>query len=104
MVYMYGEGGNDTYTNFVKGNSGQDNIVDSGGKDKLLLTDYKYPKEVRVSILDVNENGKADSLAILLDPKGVKNAVVILNHFDDTKSKPPIPHGPGYVELIQFKR
>ncbi len=30
--------GNDTYTNFVKGNSGVDQIADSRGKDKLLLT------------------------------------------------------------------
>jgi Ca2+-binding RTX toxin-like protein len=39
--YMYGQGGNDTYTHFVRGNSGKDIIVDSGGKDKLVLTNYK---------------------------------------------------------------
>jgi hypothetical protein len=100
--YMYGEGGNDTYTNFVKGNSGQDSIVDSGGKDKLLLTNYT---KIGTAPLDLNENGKADSLGVYLDPKGkpIKNVVGILNYYDDTKSKPPFPRGPGYVEFIVIK-
>jgi hypothetical protein len=36
--YMVGKEGNDTYTHFVRGNSGRDGIYDSGGRDKLLLT------------------------------------------------------------------
>lgn len=73
--------GNDTYTNFVKGNSGVDQIADSRGKDKLLLTNYS---QFGTSALDVNKNGKADSLGIYLDPKGkpIKNGVIILGYFD----------------------
>src|SRR5215213_1970101 len=38
---MVGKGGNDTYTNFVRGNSGVDDIRDYGGRDTLVLTAYK---------------------------------------------------------------
>jgi hypothetical protein len=104
---MVGKGGNDTYTNFVKGNSGIDQILDSGGKDKLLLTNYsKYG----YAALDTNKNGKADSLGLYLDPKGakVKNAVLIIGYFDDKKSIPNKPKtwraGFGYIEHIQVKK
>ena len=103
--FMVGKGGNDTYTNFVKGNSGIDEILDSGGKDKLLLTNYS---KVGTLALDVDENGKADSLGIYLDRKGAKNAVIIYNYFDNTKSIPNKPstwvRGPGYIERIQLKK
>ena len=103
---MVGKGGNDTYTNFVRGNSGNDLILDSGGKDKLLLTNYSV-SEIKLYPQDVNKNGKADALAIYLDPKGVKNAVLIRLYFDDKKSIPNKPStyvaGPGYVELILLK-
>jgi hypothetical protein len=98
---MYGKGGNDTYTNFVKGNSGRDAIIDSGGRDKLLLTNYAK-SEVKLEALDTNKNGKADSLGIILG-KGTKNTVLILGYFDDTKRKGPFPRGPGYIEAIQVK-
>ena len=102
---MYGKGGNDTYTNFVKGNSGIDEILDSGGKDKLLLTNYS---NAGTAALDTNKNGKADSLGIYLDPKGVKNAVLIIGYFDDKKSIPNKPKtwraGFGYIEHIQVKK
>jgi Ca2+-binding RTX toxin-like protein len=100
---MLGGGGNDTYTSFVRGNSGRDAIYDSGGSDKLLLNNYAK-SEVKIEALDyVNNNGKADSLGIVLG-KGTKNTVVILYYFDDTKSKGPFPRGPGYIELIQAKK
>ena len=102
---MVGKGGNDTYTNFARGNSGVDFILDSGGKDKLLLTNYS---QFGTSALDVNKNGKADSLGIYLDPKGVKNAVLIRLYFDDEKSIPNKPKtwraGFGFIEVIQFKK
>ena len=98
---MYGKGGNDTYTNFVKGNSGRDAIIDSGGRDKLLLTNYAK-SEVKLEALDTNKNGKADSLGLILG-KGTKNTVLILGYFDDTKRKGPFPRGPGYIEAIQVK-
>jgi hypothetical protein len=106
---MVGKGGNDTYTNFARGNSGVDFILDSGGKDKLLLTNYSTHTYQALDY--VNNNGKADTLAIYLDPKGtkkLKNAVVILYFFDDKKSIPNKPKtwvaGPGFVELIKFKK
>ena len=65
----------------MKGNSGVDQIADSRGKDKLLLTNYS---QFGTSALDVNKNGKADSLGIYLDPKGkpIKNGVIIVGYFD----------------------
>ena len=98
---MLGKGGNDTYTNFVKGNSGLDLISDTGGTDKLLLTNYLM-SEVRGSRVDVNKNGKADALLLTLG-KGTQNKVIIGDYFDDTKSKPPYNRGAGYIEVIQFK-
>jgi hypothetical protein len=104
---MVGDGGNDTYTNFVRGNSGHDLIADSGGKDKLVLTNYKA-SEVGVGALDTNKNGKADSLVVFLDKKGTKNYVVIADHLDDNKSRAKKPStwrpGPGYIEVVQFKK
>jgi hypothetical protein len=97
--YMYGGGGNDTYTHFVRGNSGHDAIVDSGGRDTLLLTNYTE-LDVKFVPLDVNKNGKADSLSIYLG-KGSKNTVVIYNAYDDTKRKAPFPHGRGWIEDIR---
>jgi hypothetical protein len=101
---MLGKGGNDTYTNFVRGNSGNDLILDSGGKDKLLLTNYSV-SEIKLYPQDVNKNGKTDSLGLVLG-KGNKNTVLIVNYFDDTKKRPPLNahHGPGYIELIQAKK
>ena len=98
---MAGKGGNDTYTNFVRGNSGNDLIADSGGKDKLLLTNYSK-SEIKLYYQDVNKNGKVDSLGVVLG-KGNKNTVLIISYYDDTKKKPPFPRGPGYIELIQAK-
>ena len=102
---MVGKGGNDTYTNFVKGNSGNDLIFDSGGKDKLLLTNYS--KVAGAEALDTNKNGKADTYVIYLDSKG-NNAVVIVGFFDDKKSIPKKPKtwrtGIGYIESIQLKK
>jgi hypothetical protein len=102
--YMYGGPGNDTYTNFVRGNSGNDLIADSKGKDKLLLTNYSN-SELKLYPIDVNKNGKTDSLGIYLG-KGNKNTVLIANYFDDTKKRPPLNanHGPGYIEDIQVKK
>jgi hypothetical protein len=98
--WMYGKGGNDTYTQFARGNSGNDGIIDSGGKDELNLPNYsKY--EVKLISQDVNKNGKADSLGLVLG-KSKKNTVLILNHYDDTRSKPPYYRGPGYIEKIDF--
>jgi hypothetical protein len=98
---MLGKGGNDTYTNFVRGNSGLDQIYDSGGIDKLLLTNYKQ-SEVRAYPQDFNNNGKADDLVLVLG-KGQKNQVAIEFYFDDTRSKPPYRPGFGAVN-IQFKK
>jgi hypothetical protein len=97
---MYGGGGNDTYTNFVKGNSGYDLIIDSGGKDHLLLLNYRE-SEIEYGWKDINKNGKADSLGVYLDPKGVKNAVIIYNFYDDTKRKAPFRYGRGRIEDIR---
>src|SRR5215210_4089104 len=52
--WMYGKGGNDTYTHFVRGNSGNDGIIDSGGKDHLLLLNYTQ-SEVRLFYSDINK-------------------------------------------------
>jgi Ca2+-binding RTX toxin-like protein len=104
---MYGGGGNDTYTNFVRGNSGKDSIVDSGGKDKLVLTNYKT-SELNIVAADVNENGKADSFFVFLDKKGTKNYVAIIGALDDKKSLVNKPStwvkGPGYIEVLLTKK
>jgi RTX calcium-binding nonapeptide repeat (4 copies) len=103
--WMYGKGGNDTYTHFVWGNSGDDGIIDSGGKDKLLLTQYR-DSEVKDGWYDTNKNGKADALGLYLG-KGSKNFVMIYNYYDDTKSGNPncgCPHGRGYIEHIKFNQ
>jgi RTX calcium-binding nonapeptide repeat (4 copies) len=97
--WMYGKGGNDTYTHFVRGNSGNDGIIDSGGKDHLLLLNYTK-SEVKFRWFDINENGNADALGIYLG-KGSKNTVMIYNAYDDTKSKAPFPHGRGWIEDIR---
>jgi hypothetical protein len=59
-----GKGGNDTYTNFVRGNSGVDDIYDSGGKDKLVLTAYSRSEILkRATPVDyLTKNGKVDGL------------------------------------------
>jgi hypothetical protein len=104
---MVGKGGNDTYTNFVRGNSGHDFIADSGGKDKLVLTNYKA-SEVTILAADTNKNGKADSFFVFLDKKGTKNYVLILGALDDKKSLVKKPStwrtGPGYIEVLLFKK
>jgi hypothetical protein len=97
---MLAKGGNDTYTHFVRGNSGHDQIYDSGGKDKLLLTNY-LKSEVKAYPQDFNNNGKPDDLALVLG-KGLKNQVIIEFYFDDTRSKPPYRPGFGAVN-IYFK-
>ena len=109
---MVGKGGNDTYTNFARGNSGDDVITDYGGRDKLLLTNYRS-SEISSAVLDQSGNGKADGLGYILgsggqstqrlqtwdilNPPG-KNTVQIANYFDDTRSKPPFRRGYGYIE------
>ena len=95
--WMYGKGGNDTYTHFVRGNSGKDVIVDSGGKDKLILTNYSQT-ELKPDFVDTNSNGKADSFGLRM--AGTKNTVLIVGYFNDKRSKPPFPRGPGYIERI----
>jgi hypothetical protein len=99
--YMFGKRGNDTYTHFVRGNSGHDLIYDTGGKDKLLLTNYSN-SEVRGRPYDVDNNGKPDGLQVKLG-KGNQNQLIIGNYFDNTKSKPPFYRGPGYIEDILVK-
>jgi hypothetical protein len=54
---MLAKGGNDTYTHFVRGNSGHDLIYESGGKDKLLLTNY-LKSEVKAYLQDFNNRAK----------------------------------------------
>jgi hypothetical protein len=98
--YMYAGQGNDTYTHFVRGNSGRDGIGDSGGRDKLVLTNYAEYELKFVPVDLINNNDKADSLAIYLG-KGTKNTVSIYNAYDDTKSKAPFPHGRGWIEDIR---
>jgi Ca2+-binding RTX toxin-like protein len=94
---MVGKGGNDTYTHFVRGNSGKDVLVDSGGKDKLVLTNYSQT-ELKSDLVDTNSNGKVDSFGLRL--AGTKNTVLIVGYFNDKRSKPPFPRGPGYIERI----
>ena len=50
---MIGQAGNDTYTNFVKGASGFDTIVDTSGTDKLLLIEYAE-SEVKRVLVDID--------------------------------------------------
>jgi Ca2+-binding RTX toxin-like protein len=101
---MFGKGGNDTYTHFVRGNSGVDLIFDSGGKDKLVLTAYSKSEVLkRAAPVDyLTKNGKPDSLVLQLDRKG-KNGIIAAAFYDDTRSKPPLRPGVGYIEVFQFK-
>jgi hypothetical protein len=100
---MVGLAGNDTYTNFVKPNPGYDWIHDAAGRDKLVLTNYTDAQTPTFSA-DANDNGRIDSLYIDLPPRdppnATKNAVVVLNFFDDTKTQCPCDRGPGYIETI----
>ena len=98
---MLGKGGNDTYTNFVRGNVGKDVIKDTRGSDKLLLTNYSQ-SEVKARKLDTNKNNKADSVVLYLG-QGGKHWVGILGFYDDARSKPPFRRGPGYIEVIRTK-
>jgi hypothetical protein len=101
---MIGKGGNDTY--YVKYPSGFDQIVDSGGKDKLQIIDNRKNSNVSSAPYDADENGKLDSFVVFLDPKGTKNVVLIYGYYDNQKSIPKQPStwtkGPGYIELIQI--
>jgi hypothetical protein len=99
---MEAKGGNDTYTNFARGNVGKDVISDTGGRDKLLLTNY-LRSEAKARTLDANKNGKVDSVVIFLG-KGRQHWVAISGFYDDTRSKPPFRRGPGYIEVIQTKK
>lgn len=94
---MIGQAGNDTYTNFVRGASGFDTIVDTSGTDKLLLIEYAE-SEVKRVLVDIDENGKNDSLFLMLG--GEQHRVTIANYYDQGTTKP----GPGYIEVIQFKK
>jgi hypothetical protein len=100
--FMLGKKGNDTYTNFVRGNSGIDDILDYGGRDKLVLSNYSA-SEVKYAEVDyLNKNGKADTLFVYLG-KGTQNVLIIGAFFDDTRSKPPYNRGFGFIEVIQTK-
>jgi hypothetical protein len=99
---MYGKRGNDTYTNFVRANSGQDVIQDLGGTDKLVLANYRLSELTFFVNVDSNNNGKADSLGLQLG-KGRQNEVRIAYYYDDSRSKPPFNRGPGYIEDILTK-
>jgi hypothetical protein len=103
---MIGKGGNDTY--YVKYPSGYDQIADSGGKDKLWIIVNSKNSKVTTAPYDADENGKLDTFIIFLDPKGVKNAVVIYGYYDNKKSIPKKPKtwraGPGYIESIKLKQ
>jgi hypothetical protein len=105
------QGGNDTYTNFVKGNSGIDVIGDYGGRDTLQLTNYLKSEvgtapadiaTVSASGLQFKKNGKADTLAVALGPTG-KHGIFIIGYYDDSRSKPPYRFGPGRIEEIVYK-
>ena len=100
--YMLGRKGNDTYTNFVRGNSGNDVIYDSGGKDSLVLTAYSRKfLNAHASLLDANRNGNVDTISWQLGSRG--QAVGVYMFFDDTRSKPPFRPGRGYIESIWTK-
>jgi hypothetical protein len=106
---MEGLAGNDTYTNFVKPNPGFDIINDAAGTDKLVLTNYTQAEAIAF-FWDTNGNGRIDSLYIDLPPEdppnATKNAVGVVDFFDDTKTDCPsvqqCPRGPGYIETIQL--
>jgi hypothetical protein len=105
--HMVGYSGNDTYTNFVRGNSGVDHIYDTGGTDTLALTAFSKSEVQnlfrRAAHVDFYpKNGKADTLVLPLDKRGT-NRIVIHGNYDDTRSKPPYRPGVGYIEFIQTK-
>jgi Ca2+-binding RTX toxin-like protein len=103
---MLGGPGNDTYTHFVRGNSGVDLIADAGGRDTLVLANYSA-RELTFSFQDVNKNGKIDSLQIEMPKPSLSEAVLILDNFADTKSKcstvQSCGRGSGYIELFQLR-
>jgi hypothetical protein len=88
-------------THFVRGNSGHDGIYDSGGKDKLDLSNYSR-SELKVEPDDLNNNGEPDSLLLRLG-KSWQNTVVIEGFYDDKKSTPAFDRSPGYIEVILVK-
>jgi hypothetical protein len=102
---MVGKGGNDTYTNFVRGNSGVDDIKDYGGRDTLVLTAYKE-SELLIIALDDDKNGKADNLQIGFPNYG--GIVIIYDHLDNQRSlvnkRSTWTRGPGYIEVVQIKK
>jgi hypothetical protein len=100
---MAGKGGNDTYTHFVRGNFGRDGIYDSGGRDQLVLSNYSRSEIKWVSDLDLNNNGRADSVVFQPGRSWRQNYVLVANYWDDTRSKPPFKRGPGYIEVLQTK-
>jgi hypothetical protein len=105
---MLGKGGNDTYTNFVKPKTGYDTINDTGGKDKLVLTDYTRDEIYGHTLcLDEDADGKTDGVWIDIPPSPdrpkIKNAVKVLNYFNDKDRGCPGVRGPGYIENIQVK-
>jgi hypothetical protein len=98
------KGGNDTYTNFVRGTSGRNQIFDSGGKDTLVLTAFSSSEVLkRATPVDfVTKNGKVDTLVLPLDRNGT-NGIIIEYFYDDTRSKPPFRPGVGYIEVVKTK-
>jgi hypothetical protein len=103
--FMVGKGGNDTYTNFVRGNSAFDDIADYGGRDTLVLTAYSE-SELVFAAVDYDKNGKADSLSIGFPNYG--GIVVIYDHFDNQRSlvnkRSTWTRGPGYIEQVLVKK
>ena len=103
---MAGWRGNDTYTNFVRGNSGVDHIFDRGGKDTLALTGFSRSEIQNLFNLSANvdinpKNGRADGLVLPLDKRGT-NRIIIHNFWDDTRSKPPYRPGVGHIENVAW--
>jgi hypothetical protein len=102
---MLGKGGNDTYTNFVKPKTGYDTINDAGGKDKLVLTAYTKSQIYGHALcLDMDADGRTDGVWIDIPPspdRPVRNAVKVLNYFNDKDPGCPGVPGPGYIENIQ---
>jgi hypothetical protein len=99
---MQAKAGDDTYTNFVRGDSGRDLISDDAGMDTLELTNYSV-SEAKVSVRDLNQNGNTDSLFIELQQGNQANSVTIVDYYDDTVTDPPFCPGPGYIETIQWR-
>jgi hypothetical protein len=66
-----------------------------------VLANYSK-SEVKAGPVDTNNNRKADSLGLRLG--GIQNTVIILDYFDDTRSKLPWRFGPGGIESILVKR